>query len=219
VGCCLMRMFRSGVYIGEPGEIHSDDVMGRIGYLVSSGQWPAHPEWPSDVTGAVRTIRDDGNSMGPAGDRARNIRDEKAARLKHLFRAYDIVQVLGLMAQSAVFGGEIFRNWYAIHGIHALVQFAVGVAIGEPRVQGKSIVPPDECIQEAYDLVSEIFLLEWFLVQYGQNKSLPPHVRHAQADLRMEGLVDRWQGYLKHLITILRKTFSQIDQEVVSVLG
>jgi hypothetical protein len=123
------------------------------------------------------------------------------------------------MAQFAALGSGDSPDWYAIHGVHALVQYDAGIAYGG-SIESESLpMPPDENIQASFDLVAEIFALDTFLLQYSGDKSQPLHIRRAQNLLRMEGLTDRWQGYVDHLATILRKTFAAIEDQVISELG
>ena len=208
-----------GLYPIENTEFGSDEGMGWIGHLVTSQIWSSNGEWPEEVISLARNIQHAGSSLGPAGEQARRARDEKAAALKEVLRAHDPMYALGHMAQRAAFDSGDYRDWYAIHGVHALVEYAVGVAYGGPIVQESPRKPPDQDIQGAFDLVAEIFALDWFLVQYSGDSSQPLHIRRARGLLRMEGLTDRWQGYGAHLTTILHKTFARIEDHVISELG
>jgi len=193
--------------------------MGRIGRLVESRIWPSEDEWPEEITSLTAAIRQAGTSLGPAGERAKGERDRRAVTLKHLLHTYDPTYVLSSMAQRAMFDKDISRDWYAIHGLHALVEYAVGLAHANSASGRKKEEPSAEKIQEAFNLVAEIFALDWFLVQYSMDPSQPQIISRTQNLLRMERLLDRYQGYHAHLAIILKKTFGRIENHVISELG
>ena len=193
--------------------------MGWIGRLVESRIWSREGGWPQEIVRLTTEIRQAGTSLGPAGQRAENERDKRAVALKSLLHSYDSIYILSHMAQRAMFDKGISRDWYATHGLHALVEYTVGLA-GTIPVRGEnSIEPPAEKIQEAFDLVADIFALDWFLVQYSLDPSQPLIISRTQNLLRMEKLLDRYQGYLTHLSIILRKTFNRIENQVISEFG
>lgn len=214
-----MRMHWQGVYATVPDELGIGGELGWVGHLVDSRAWPAHSEWPEEVSAILKAIRGAKSSKGVDGDHARDIRDKKIARLKEIFRTCYPAWIVGNMARVAVIAGRGPRDWYEIQGVFALVQYAVGIAVTESKDQKSLPIPSAALTQESYDLVAEIFALDWFLIHFGRNKALPPHVASAQTDLRMDGLIDRWQGYGEHLSVILRETCSKIEDLIHSELG
>jgi hypothetical protein len=196
----------------------SDD-MGWIGLLVSSQAWPAHAEWPEEVSSAIRAIRAAHSSLGPAGDRARKIRDEKAKSLKRLLHGCDPIYVLSHMAEHVLFRNKGTVDWVANHGVHAMVQYAQGVAFSASTPSDNLPIPDPGIIQEAFDLVAEVFLIEWFIVVFGRDESQPDYISESQLLMRLESLTDRFQGYVQFLTEILRETFGRIDSAVVSEFG
>jgi hypothetical protein len=193
--------------------------MGWIGRLVESRIWSREGEWPQDIVRLTTEIRQAGTSLGPAGLRAKNERDKRAVALKDLLRSYDSIYILSHMAQRAMFDRGPSRDWYATHGLHALVEYTVGLAGAISEGGGNSTEPPAEKIQQAFDLVADISALDWFLVKYSLDPSQPLIISRTQNMLRMEKLLDRYQGYLTHLSIIVEKTFHRIQNHVTSELG
>jgi len=193
--------------------------MGWIGHLVSSQAWPAHEQWPAEISSAVRDIQIAGSSLGSAGARARKIRDQKAASLRRLLRGYDPIYVLSHMADHVLFRNRGTVDWGVNHGVHAMVEYAQGVAFSAPTAVNSLPIPDAAIIQDAFDLVAEIFLIEWFVVVFGRDKSQPNYIGESQFMLRLEALTDRFQGYVQCLAAILHETFGRIETTVVSELG
>ncbi len=208
-----------GFFSIEDVELGDDPRMGWIGHLVKSGIWPRQEDWSREVVGLTRDIRQAGNSLGPEGEHAKRERDKRASALKNLLRSYDPIYVLSHMAQRAMFDKGSSRDWYAVHGIHALVEYTVGLAYAGSVNHKERKDPPAAKIQEAFDLVAEIFALDWFLERYSIDRSQPLAIRHARNLLKMEKLLDRHQGYIAHLSIILKRTFVRIENEVISTLG
>ena len=90
------------------------------------------------------------------------------------------------MAQHAMFDKGISRDWSFIHGVHALVEYAVGLASIDPASEERRKEPSADKIQEAFNLVAQIFVLDWFLQQYNIDPSQPEVIRRAQNLLRIE---------------------------------
>ena len=193
--------------------------MGPIGLLVSSGAWPAHADWPEEINRAVADMTMARSSLGPAGMRAKSIRDRKARLLKELLHTYDPIYVLSQMAEQALFRNRGTVDWTASHGVHAMVQYAQGLAFSAPITVNNLQVPDPGIIQESYDLVAEIFLIEWFTIILGDDKSQPDYIAETQLMLKLESLFDRFQGYVQGLAEILRETFSRISPAVVAEFG
>lgn len=212
-------MTRSGVRVIDGVEFQAEQhYLGQIGFLVASRAWPASAAWSKEVIRSVREVERAGTSRGPAGERAKITRDAKAEKLKQLFDDCDPMPILGRMANDVVFGNGK-RDWYAIHGMHAMFQYALGIAVSTGRTWSRAEAPTPDQIQYAYDLVAEVFLLDWFLIIASRERSLPEHIGNAQTVLRLEGLLNRCQGYDQHLSLISRKTFEKIDVDVVRTLG
>ncbi len=193
--------------------------MGWIDALVKSRIWSSNEVWPKEFAKLTRDIQQAKTSLGPPGERARRERDRRAAALKNLLCSYDPICILSHMAQRAMFDKGASRDWYAVHGIHALVEYAVGLANANQVRGGESKEAPAEKVQEAFDLVAEVFALDWLLEQYSVDLSNPLVISRAQNLLRGEKLLDRYQGYIGHLTIILKKTFGRIEHDVISELG
>jgi hypothetical protein len=214
----LTQRYATGIYPLAETEFGGADPLGPISHLVASRAWPAHEAWPDEITGLAGSIQRPGRSSEAAAARVSRARDERAARLKQLLRTHDPLRVLGRMAQCAVLHKNDYRDWYAVHGVHALVQYAVGIAYSD-RISSRPLTPlTDDEVQEAFDLVSDIFALEWLLLQQ-IDQSGPWHISSARKLLQTEALTDRWQGYSVHMSVILRETFSRIRDPVIAEIG
>ncbi len=200
---------------------YNGDAMGWITNLIERRVWPSEETWSEEISTLTRNIKRDGSSCGPAGIQAKEALESRARTLQKLLSEYDPLYTLGHMAQQATIGIGNHVDWYSIHGIHALVQYAAGIAYAKSEASGQLPKPPDDYIQEAFESVAEIFALDSFIVQYSQDQSQPEqeHIARAQNLLRVEGLTDRWQGFTQHLTVITRQTFARIDEAVNSELG
>lgn len=198
-----------GSDLGEPGFVES---------LVGSRIWPANVDRIEGTRSRVARIR----SSVPAAAATLQLRSLAEARAKHLveiLRRSNPLFILGRFADCAEFTDGASRDWYDIHGVHAMVQYAVGVAFATSPPIDPLPPPSDEDTQEAFDLVAEIFLIEWDLIACRSAANLPEHVAKVQGAFRVEALTDRWQGYDVHLKAMLAEALGPVRDETTRELG
>ncbi|WP_127504537.1 hypothetical protein [Actinoplanes solisilvae] len=194
------------------------DESGFVVSLVESRIWPANIGRLEEMQVNIAKVRSGG--FGEAADRKlRELAEIQAKKLAGIFRSANPLFILGRFAECAEFQGGEFRDWYETHGVHALVQYAVGLAFAISDSIDLSAVPSDGDVQEAFDLVAEIFLIEWELITHASRGNLPEHAAREQGAFKVEALTDRWQGYAVHLKAILAATLGPIRDDITRELG
>ncbi|GGN37589.1 hypothetical protein FHR83_006377 [Actinoplanes campanulatus] len=194
------------------------DELGFVGSLVESRIWPADIDRLKEMR--VKLVKLRSGAPGEASDRRlRELAENQANKLAGILRSANPLFILGRFAECAEFQGGDFRDWYETHGVHALVQYAVGLSFATSGNIDLSAVPSDGDVQEAFDLVAEIFLIEWELITHTIGTNQPEYAARVQGAFKVEALTDRWQGYTVHLKDILAATLGPIRDDITRELG
>jgi hypothetical protein len=167
----------------------------------------------SDVKRAVKQLdKEAADSIADAED----VLGAVTADLAKLLHEFDPVPIIGLIAYLSRLSVTVDTDAYARFGTEAKIQFLAGVALSTSTRPRKAPGPAQ--IQEVIDLTADIFDLEIAVFRHGAGGG-EDHIEQARVQLRLEALLDRFQGYLVHLRQILSGVFEPMRSLCESTLG
>jgi hypothetical protein len=140
------------------------------------------------------------------------------ARLRRVLARNDslnIISQLTAVKTSGPVGGP--DDTAAVFGVEARLEYLTGLALslGERSLQ----MPSGHAVQEAWDLVDQIFALEADVHMRPPDPGLSEPAASAQFLLRLEHLLDRTQGYISHLVRMLEAIFEPLDEACREEIG
>lgn len=186
------------------------ELLGGLAALERHGstlRWSAGPDAGQAMRAVLaRRATEAEEAIGPLID-----------ELRDLLAQYDPVDVIGQCAVVATTGYPERDDAATRFGLDARVEYLAGLALSLPE---PATTPAEPGIPEqVWSLSRQIFELEHQTLMAPPPADLPHRVASARFLLRLEGLLDRMQGYVLHLERMLERVFAPIANDCRAELG